>query len=48
LSSFFSWLRDASSAAEIRGFARIFPSGSPVIETNVKIRKLVASSTGML
>jgi hypothetical protein len=30
------------------GFARSRPNGSPLIETNVKIRKLVATSTGML
>jgi hypothetical protein len=30
------------------GFARRRPRGSPLIETKVKMRKLVATSTGML
>jgi hypothetical protein len=30
------------------GFALSRPSGSPEMDTNVKMRKLVATSTGML
>jgi hypothetical protein len=35
-------------SAVMFGFARMRPRGSPLMETNVKMRKLVATSTGML
>jgi hypothetical protein len=48
LSRFFECSIEWICSAVMFGFARRRPSGSPVIETNVKIRKLVATSTGML
>src|SRR5512133_787829 len=48
LSSFFECSIAWICSAVMLAFARIRPSGSPVIDTNVKNRKLVARSTGTL
>jgi hypothetical protein len=48
LSRFFACSIEWICSAVMLGLALSRPSGSPASETNVKMRKLVATSTGML